>query len=89
VYKMTLSSKRGDISVMILVMLTLALCIFALVSFSIANNGLGEQIKDYNVLEKNFIEFDNNKFLGINLPFIEEKKLGKDDVLEYWAVYTP
>jgi hypothetical protein len=47
-----IKNKRASIPVTVLVILTIALCIFALVSFSLASSKRSAEIKDFELLEK-------------------------------------
>ena len=86
---MYLKNKRADISVTILVILTLNLCIFALISFHITNKNLGEQVKDYDILEDKLIEFNSREFLGNPLPLIGDVGYGREDSIIYQFTYLP
>ena len=83
-----LKNKRADIPVTILVILTIALCMFALMAFYMAEKKIGSGIGDYNILDKYYIESENDVFLGTGDKGIIEKNV---DVKEGFIriEYTP
>jgi len=57
-------NKRASIPVTILVMLTLGLIIFALVSFKVSGDTIKTDIRDYNILENVYLiaDYHDNSF---------------------------
>jgi hypothetical protein len=94
---MSKMNKKADIPVTILVMLTIALCMFSLVVFYLADKQIEGNIKGYDFLEKIYSDFDNQKFSGEEETIVNEENYKKQvgislfrkKVFEYSVQYIP
>ena len=73
------TSKKASIPVTVLVILTIALCIFALVSFSLANSKRSAEIKDFGIVEKAYF-IQNNIASGYELSKSAKAEFDKVDL---------
>jgi len=91
---MLIKSKKGDISVTLLVILTITLCGFALISFYLADDSIDEVIEDYNILESVYLNQSNLVFMGGDKESLEDNGYStslilRTKILEYVIKYYP
>lgn len=87
-------NKKADIPVTVLVMLTIAICIFALLAFYFSTKKANDTIKEGNLLEKTYEDSNNQKFLGGSTDASDERYelkwfIFKSEVLDYQIKYSP
>jgi len=88
-------SKKANIPVTVLVLLTIALLAFTLLSFFLGNDNQKSKIEDFDFLDDVYTEYNSIVFLGGDIQeklVIEDydRKLGKgNDILKYRAEFFP